>query len=113
MKDVLIYKGYIGSVHYSTDDNVFYGRIEGIRDLILFEGRAVDELKKAFHEAVDDYLEFCKKVNKKPEKPYRGSFNIRISPEMHKQIAIRAAMAGTSLNQFVQKALEKAIAGQR
>lgn len=112
MKDVLMYKGYIGTVHYSAKDDVFHGRIEGIRDLILFEGRSVDELKKAFHEAVDDYLEFCKKVNKKPEKPYKGSFNVRIDPEIHKQIAIKAAIAGISLNQFVQRALEKAITEQ-
>jgi len=113
MKDVLVYKGYIGTVHYSAEDDVFHGRIEGIRDLIIFEGRSVEELKKAFHEAVDDYLEFCKKVNKKPEKPYRGSFNIRIAPEIHRQIAIKAAIAGISLNQFIQKALEKAVTGQR
>lgn len=113
MKDVLTYKGYIGSVHYNAEDDVFHGRIEGIRDLISFEGRSVEELKKAFHEAADDYLEFCSQVNKKPEKPYRGSFNVRIDPEIHRQIAIKAAISGISLNQFVQKALEKAVARQR
>lgn len=113
MKDILTYKGYIGIVHYSADDDVFHGKVEGIKDLILFEGRTVDELKKAFHDAVNDYLEFCKKVNKKPEKPYKGSFNIRIDPETHRQIAIKAAIAGISLNQFIRKALEKAITEQR
>ncbi len=109
MKDVLTYKGYIGSVHFSAGDDVFHGKIEGIRDLVSFEGKGVDELKKAFREAVDDYLEFCKKVGKKPEKSYKGSFNIRISPEIHKQAAIKAAVLGISLNQFVQKAIENVV----
>lgn len=111
-ENVLTYKGYIGSVRYSAEGDIFHGRIEGIRDLITFEGRSVDELKKAFHEVVDDYLEFCKQANKKPEKSYKGSFNVRIDPEIHRQIAVMSAMAGISLNQFVQKALEKAVAGQ-
>jgi predicted HicB family RNase H-like nuclease len=109
MKDVLTYKGLIGSVHFSKEDDVFHGKIEGIRDLVSFEGRSVDELKKAFHEAVDDYLEFCKKLGKIPEKSYKGSFNVRISPEIHRQAAIKATMLGISLNQLVQKAIEKAV----
>jgi len=109
MKDILTYKSYIGSVHYSTDDDVFHGKIEGIRDLVTFEGRSVDELKRAFQKAVDDYVEFCRKVGKEPEKPYKGSFNVRISPELHRKAAVKASLSGISLNQFVQKAIEKAV----
>jgi len=109
MKDILTYKGYIGTVHFSSEDDVFYGKIEGIRDLVSFEGQSVDELKKAFQEAVEDYLEFCKQIGKRPEKSYKGSFNIRISPEIHRQAIIKATMLGISLNQLVQKAIEKAI----
>ena len=65
MKDILIYKEYIGSVHFNADDEIFYGRIEGIDDLISFEGSSVKELKKAFEDSVEDYLELCKKAGKK------------------------------------------------
>jgi predicted HicB family RNase H-like nuclease len=109
MMDILTYKGYIGTVHFSSEDDVFYGKIEGIRDLVSFEGQSVDELKKAFQEAVEDYLEFCKQIGKRPEKSYKGSFNIRISPEIHRQAIIKATMLGISLNQLVQKAIEKVI----
>ena len=106
MKDVLTYKDYIGSVHYNAIDEVFYGSIEGIDDLIMFEGKSVDELKKAFEEAVEDYLFICKAEGKEIEKSYKGSFNVRISPEIHKKAKRLAQIKGISLNQFVQKALE-------
>jgi len=106
MKDVMIYKGYIGSVHYSTEDEIFYGKIEGINDLISFEGSSVSELKAAFEEAVEDYLELCNLNGKEPEKNYKGSFNIRIKPELHKLAAQRAIMEGKSLNQYVEEAIE-------
>jgi predicted HicB family RNase H-like nuclease len=106
MKDVMKYKDYIGSVHYSTEDEVFFGKVEGINDLISFEGSSVAELKSAFEEAVEDYLELCNLNGKEPEKMYKGSFNIRIRPELHKQAAQRASIEGKSLNQFVEEAIE-------
>jgi len=106
MKDVLVYKDYIGSVHFNAIDEVFYGSIEGIDDLITFEGITVIELKKAFQEAVEDYENICKEENKEIEKSYKGSFNVRVSPEVHKKAKRIAQMKGISLNQFVQKALE-------
>jgi predicted HicB family RNase H-like nuclease len=109
MSDVMTYKGYIGSVHYSEDDEVFYGKIEAINDLIMFEGESVKELKKAFHEAVDDYLDTCKKVGRHPHKPFKGSFNVRVSPAVHRMAAVKAKMLGMSLNQFVQKAIEEKV----
>ncbi len=110
MKDVLTYKGLIGSVHFSSADKVFHGKLEGINDLIAFEGKSVSGLTKAFHEAVNDYLELCKEAGKDPERPYKGSFNIRVSAELHRKAAAKAAMMGMSLNQFVQKALEDEVA---
>lgn len=107
MKDVMIYKDYIGSVHYSTEDELFFGKIEGINDLISFEGSSVTELKAAFEEAVEDYLELCNLNGKEPEKTYKGSFNIRIRPELHKQAAQRAMIEGKSLNQYVEEAIEQ------
>ncbi|MBI5606498.1 MAG: type II toxin-antitoxin system HicB family antitoxin [Deltaproteobacteria bacterium] len=104
-KDILTYKGYVGSVHYSADDEIFYGKIESINDLILFEGTNVADLKKAFQEAVEDYLATCKTLTREPDKKYKGSFNVRIAPDLHKQAAIKAIKSGISLNQFLQRAI--------
>ena len=109
MKDVLVYKDYIGSVHFNADDEVFFGKIEGIEDLVSFEGDSVIELKKAFEEAVDDYLEICKENGKKTDKSYKGSFNVRIAPDIHKKATRLALMKGMSLNQFIQKAVEEEV----
>lgn len=105
----MVYKGYIGSVHYSAEDEVFYGKIEAINDLILFDGESVQELKKAFHEAVDDYIETCRKMGRVPNKPFKGSFNVRISPEIHRCAALQATLLGISLNQLIQKAIENEV----
>ena len=109
MKDILIYKDYIGSVHFNAEDEIFFGKIEGIEDLISFEGSSVNELKKSFKEAVEDYIILCKETGKKTEKSYKGSFNVRIPPEIHKRAKRIAAMKGISLNQFVQKAVEQEV----
>lgn len=109
MKDILNYKNFIGSVRFSAEDKVFHGKIEGISDLITFEGQSVAELIKAFHEAVNDYLELCKEAGKEPERPFKGSFNIRIPSDLHRKAVKRATMLGVSLNQFVQKALEEKV----
>ncbi|WP_347489314.1 type II toxin-antitoxin system HicB family antitoxin [Desulfoscipio sp. XC116] len=107
MKDVMIYQDYIGSVHYSTEDETFFGKIEGINDLISFEGASVGELKAAFEEAVEDYFELCRLNEKEPERMYKGSFNIRIRPELHKQAAQMAMIEGKSLNQYIEDAIEQ------
>jgi predicted HicB family RNase H-like nuclease len=109
MKDVLTYKDFIGSVHFSADDKVFHGKIEGITDLVTFEGERTDELEKAFHEAVDDYIALCKEAGKEPLKSCKGSFNVRIPSELHVKAAKRATMLGITLNQFVYKAIESVI----
>ena len=106
MKDIMTYKAYIGSIHYSTEDEVFFGKLEGIDDLVTFEGRSVDELKEAFVEAVEDYVDTCKRNNKEPLRTYKGTFNVRVSPELHKKLAIKATQEGISLNQIVEKALK-------
>jgi len=106
MKDVILYRNFMGSVHYSTDDEIFYGKIEGINDSISYEGSSVEELKLAFHEAVEDYLELCKVNDKQPQKAYKGSFNIRISPELHCKAVQEATIQGVSLNQFIENAIK-------
>jgi predicted HicB family RNase H-like nuclease len=109
MKDVLNYKGFIGSVHFSADDNVFYGKIEGINDLITFEGESVKELTDAFHYVVNEHIKDCEAENIAPEKSYKGSFNVRLSPALHREIAIFAKMKGVSINKLVSDTLNGAI----
>lgn len=110
MSDSMTHKGYIGTVRYSEEDEVFHGKIEAINDLIMFEGTSVKELKKAFHGAVDDYLETCKEMGRAPQKPFKGSFNVRIPSDLHRKAVERATRMGVSLNQLVQKALEEEVA---
>ncbi|MDR0295214.1 MAG: type II toxin-antitoxin system HicB family antitoxin [Prevotellaceae bacterium] len=90
MKDVLTYKGFIGSVHFSADDNIFLGKVEGINDLITFEGRTVEELVSAFHYVMDEHIKDCNKKNLLLDRSYKGSFNVRISPELHRRAALTA-----------------------
>lgn len=109
MNDVLQYKEYLASVHFSAADDIFYGKLLGIDDLVTFEGSSVKELKKAFHEAVDDYLETCRQISKEPNKTYKGSFNIRIGTDLHREAAIYAALQNISLNDLVRSAIEYAL----
>ena len=109
MKDVLIHKGFLGSVHFSTEDECFFGKIESIDDLVTFEGQNIKALKKSFHEAVEDYIELCEITKKPLLKSYKGSFNVRISPELHKKAVQKSLMLGISLNQLVQQAIEKEV----
>jgi predicted HicB family RNase H-like nuclease len=108
-QDVLKYKGFIGSVRFNTDDDRLVGRIEEIPDLVTFQGQSVQELKHAFHAAVDDYIQLCAAANKPPLRSFKGSFNIRISPDLHRYAARCALESGISLNQFVQEALEREV----
>ncbi|MBK7214276.1 MAG: type II toxin-antitoxin system HicB family antitoxin [Bacteroidales bacterium] len=94
--NTLSYKDYIGSVSFSAEDEVFYGKIEHINDLITFESDNAHDLKKAFEEAVDDYLEVCNQKGVLPEKPFRGSFNVRLKPALHKQAYLKALQSGIS-----------------
>lgn len=105
MKNTIEYKGYVGSVEFSEEDEVFFGKVMGIRSLISYEGTNAKELIADFHGAVDDYLEFCKNEGKEPETAYKGSFNVRIAPELHKKAAIYALSHDISLNSFVEKAI--------
>ena len=109
MNDVLEYKGYYASVHFSSEDDVFFGKLLGIDDLVNFEGSSVKELKKAFHESVEDYLETCAELGKGPNKTYKGTFNVRISTDLHKAAAVYAASNNISLNEFVKAAIHYAL----
>ncbi|EQA34832.1 HicB family protein [Leptospira inadai serovar Lyme str. 10] len=109
MKDILSYKDFIGSVHYSDEDEIFYGKLEEIDDLVTFEGKSVSELKKSFKDTVEDYISLCSKHGKPLFKSFRGTFNVRINPDLHRKAVRKSLVLGISLNQFVQSAIEKEI----
>ena len=112
MSNTMEYKSYVGSVEFSESDGVFFGKVMGIRAMISYEGTTAKELVEDFHGAVDDYLELCEEEGKEPERAYKGSFNVRISPELHKQAVIYAASRQMSLNSLVESALRNSLASQ-
>ena len=107
--NTMTYKGYIGSVAFSEKDNVFFGKIEGINGLVNFEGESVQELTTAFHEAVDDYLAYCEDEGIEPDKSYTGVLNVRLTPAIHRQIAMLARRAGLTLNAYIRETLEEKV----
>jgi predicted HicB family RNase H-like nuclease len=107
MKDFLEYRGFVGSVHFSAEDKIFHGKIEGVNDLISFEGETVNELEEGFHYMVDEHIKDCEKENQPIEKSYKGSFNIRITPDLHRRAAQTAIRRGVSLNQLVNDILTR------
>ena len=109
MDNILGYKGYYTKVQYSAEDNILFGKIEGIRDLVNFECDNLSDVEREFHIAVDDYLAFCEEVGQEPDKVFRGSFNVRIAPELHKAAAIKADQQGKTLNAFVADAIQNAV----
>ena len=109
MNNTMEYKGYVGSVEFSEEDALFYGKVLGIRALISYEGTNAAELVTDFHGAVDDYLELCAQSGTEPEKAYKGSFNVRISPELHKQAVIAAMSHNMSLNSFVETSIQQVL----
>jgi predicted HicB family RNase H-like nuclease len=101
----LEYKGYTGSIEYSPEDNLLFGKVLGIKGLISYEGDTGKQLEKDFKEAIDIYIADCKEAGKKPEKPFKGSFNVRISSNLHQKAALLAMETQTSLNSFVAEAI--------
>lgn len=109
MSDTIKYKDYTSTVRFSAEDEVFYGKVIGINDLVTFEGKSVTELKKAFKVAVEDYLETCQELNKQPEKTYKGSFNVRVPVHLHRKAALTAAQRNLTLNEFMKAAISFAL----
>ena len=100
------YEGFIGSVHFAAEDRVFYGKVEGVNDLITFEGSTVNELEEGFKYMVDEHIKDCTTKNIPLERSYKGNLNIRLSPELHKKVAYKAALRGVSLNQYINDAIK-------
>jgi len=108
-KIMMEYKGYLGTVEYDPEIKIFHGDIINTRDVITFQGKTADEIEKAFRDSIDDYIAWCKEDGVEPEKPYSGRFNVRLSPELHRQIAILAKKRHISLNSFVEKAIKNEV----
>jgi predicted HicB family RNase H-like nuclease len=103
------YQGYEAIVEYDDQDRLFVGRVVNTLDVIAFDGLSVEELESSFHAAVDEYLEDCRNRGKTPDKPFSGRFNLRISPDLHRQAAQKAEKEGISLNTLVEKALHNVL----
>jgi|SRR5579862_268404 len=103
------YKGYIGHVEYDDEAKIFHGEVVGLRDIITFQGKSVEELEQAFHDSINDYLNWCKERGEKPEKTFSGTFNLRIPPELHAKLALHAKTVGLSLNSYVAEKLRSVI----
>jgi predicted HicB family RNase H-like nuclease len=106
----MTYKGYYGVVQYDDEAKIFHGEVINTRTVITFQGTTVDEIETAFKDSVDDYLDWCKERNKDPEKPFSGKFVLRLSPDLHRELNLKAKMSNTSLNSFIVQTLEKAAA---
>jgi len=104
----LTYKDYIGSIEPQVEDDKLYGKLLFIRDLVTYEADTLTELKKEFETSVDAYLQDCEEVGRRPDRPCKGTFNVRIPPELHRNIVLAAK--SKSLNQFVREALEEKLA---
>lgn len=105
---MLTYKGYVGHVEYDPDADILYGRVVDVRDTVTFKGKTTEEIKQAFKDSVDDYLEFCAEIGKTPSKPYSGNLSLRTTPELHRRIVIAAGKAHKSANEYMEELLDNA-----
>ena len=108
--NTMSYKGYQAIVAYDEDAEIFHGEVVNLRDVITFQGKSVKELKKAFVDSVEDYIDFCAQRGEAPEKPFSGQFVVRVDPPIHRAVATAAKQAGMSLNKWVAVTLERAAA---
>jgi predicted HicB family RNase H-like nuclease len=107
MKDLIKYKGYLGSVHFDDEDFIFYGKIEFIRALVTYEATDARGLRKAFEDSVNEYLDLCKKQNIEPEVPFKGSLNVRLGAELHRKVALAAIQKHSTINNFITETLDE------
>ncbi len=106
---VMQYKNYTGQVEFDDEAGLFHSEVVNLRDVIAFQGTSVDELRQAFADSVEDYLEFCSELGELPQKPASGDFVMRVSPELHRRIVDSAAREGKSLNSWARDVLERAV----
>ncbi len=107
--NTLAYKGYIGVVEYDDEAGLFHGEVVNLRDVITFQGDSVTDLRQAFIDSVEDYLEFCTQRGEQPEKPLSGRLLVRLEPDLHRKIYVQARKKQTSVNRWVAETLERAV----
>ena len=107
--NVIRYKGFLGSVEASPEDKCLYGKLLYINDLVTYEAETVADLEAEFKSSIDDYCETCKKLGREPMKPFKGSLNVRIGQELHKEVALHAAFSGISLNEYIKLAVQNQV----
>jgi predicted HicB family RNase H-like nuclease len=113
MTNIMKYKKYVATVELDAEAGLFHGEIINLSDVVTFQGRSVDELRQAFKESVEDYLEACAEFGKEPEKPFTGQFVVRLRPEVHRSAVLAAKIENKSLNAWVAEKLEQAAGGQQ
>lgn len=109
---MMTYKGYVGKVEFDDEAGIFYGEVVNLRDVITFQGTSVQELRQAFQDSVDDYLEFCAQRGEEAEKPFSGKFMVRVSPDVHRELFTKARLADKSLNSLVSEVLQASVENQ-
>ena len=110
MTNMLRHKGYVGLVNFDAETGIIHGEVVNIRDVITFQGESVDEVKRAFVDSVEDYLDFCRERGEEPEKPFSGKLILRMPPQTHQEVHLKARQAGISLNEWVNQAIEDQLA---
>lgn len=103
------YKGYVARIEFDESANTFHGEVLNLRDVITFQGDSVDELRQAFEDSVDDYLDFCAERGEEPDKPFSGKFLVRIDPALHRAASLAAGQSGQSLNTWIASAIQAAL----
>lgn len=103
------YRDYTARVEFDATANVFHGEVEGLRDIITFEGTSVEELRANFQKSIDDYFALCAERGEQPERPYSGVVTVRVDPELHRDAAIAAAREGKSMNSWLCDALREGV----
>jgi len=98
---MMTYRSYKGYFEYDEKADIFHGQVIGIKDVITFQGRSIDDLKIALKDSIDDYLEMCEQEGKSPDKPFSGKFSLRLPPETHSKVSQAAAAAHKSINAWI------------
>ena len=98
---MMTYKGYGSTIRFDDEAEIFHGEVTGLRDVVTFPGRTVDELKTGFHESIDDYIEYCESRGETPDKPFSGRFLLRLDPSLHRRLVELSAGEGESLNNWI------------
>ena len=109
---MMTYKSFVAKVEFDSEAKLFHGEVIGTQDVITFQGKSVSELEKAFKDSIEDYVKFCEKKDKKPEKSFSGRLNLRLDPDTHRTVAILSSTEEESINKWISEAIEEKIKRQ-